>query len=233
MTEAITNWLQNTFTADPYWLTALISVIPMIEVRGAITLGINLGLNPWITWLLACVSALIVCPILLFFLVPVLKMLKKVKIFASLADGLEDLFLKKAEKIEAESHEGVTETAKNKIIMRKTVSIFLFVAIPLPLTGVWTGSAIAAFLDLKYKYSVPAIVLGNFVSGLIITLLNLVLGEHSPLIFLILLVFVIVSVISLITAVLVKQRKKEKKSAENFNEREEKEKALENKCLDK
>lgn len=212
MAEAITQWLEKTFTADPYWLTALISVIPTIEVRGAITLGINLGLNPWITWLLSCVSALVVCPILLFCLVPLLRLLKRVKFFAKFADAVENLFVKKAEKIETDSKEGNATDTENRINRRKALSIFLFVAIPLPLTGVWTGSAVAAFLNLKYKYSVPAIVIGNFTSGLIITLLNLVLGKYSSLIFLILIVFVAISVVSIIIALFVKNKNNKPKN---------------------
>lgn len=206
MMEAITQWLQNTCTANPYWLTAIVSVIPTIEVRGAITLGISLGLNPWITWLLACVSALIVCPILLLCLVPVLRLLKRIKIFEKFANAVENLFVKKAEKIEMESSDGKTDAA-SKINRRKALSIFLFVAIPLPLTGVWTGSAVAAFLNLDYKYSVPAIVIGNFTSGLIITLLNLVLGKYAPIIFLVLIIFVAISIVSLVIALFVKNKK--------------------------
>ena len=69
-TQAIVNWLQSVFH-NGYVTTALISIIPMIEVRGAITVGKALGMNPWIAYVLSCCSALIVCPILLLCLKPI------------------------------------------------------------------------------------------------------------------------------------------------------------------
>lgn len=208
MTEAILEWIRNTFTADPFWVTVLISIVPTIEVRGAITVAIGLGMSPALAWFVSCLSALIVCPVLLIFLKPILKCLKKIKILKTLADGIEDIFESKAKKIDEESGCGIKESS---IIWRKTLGVFLFVAIPLPLTGVWTGSAVAVFLDLKYRYSVPAIVIGNFVAGGLIMLLNIVLGKHSGLILIILMVFVIISFVSVCTAIIMKYKKKLKK----------------------
>lgn len=207
MIEKITAWLNGLFHGNPYITTSAISIVPMIEVRGAITVGIGMGLNPWVAWAISCVSALIVCPILLLCLRPLLRLLKKVRFFHNVAAGLEDMFRGKAKKIENDVSE---EKSNIKANWKKTLSVFLFVAIPLPLTGVWTGSAVAAFLDLDYKYSVPAIVVGNFVSGLLITLLNMVLGDYSPIILLVLMIFVIVSVVTACVAIAARYRKKEK-----------------------
>lgn len=101
---------------------------------------------------------------------------------------MEELFRGKAEKIE--------KTGTEKSVWKKAAGVFLFVAIPLPLTGVWTGSAVAAFVDLPAKYALPALILGNFTSGLIITLLNLFLGEYASLLLLILFLFILVSVLT-------------------------------------
>lgn len=224
-TQAIVNWLQSVFH-NGYVTTALISIVPMIEVRGAITVGKALGMNPWIAYVLSCCSALIICPILLLCLKPILRALKKTKAFKSLALAVEETFAKKAKKIEDNSEkEDVEKTDDEKTIARKKkfnkiLGIFLFVAIPLPMTGVWTGSAVAAFMDLEYRYSVPAIVLGNFVAGLIITVLNVVLGEYASLILLVLALFVAISLVALIVTFVVKYNKikKEKKNALKTNE---------------
>jgi uncharacterized membrane protein len=220
MTDAVILWLESTFTANPYWVTAIISVVPMIEVRGAITVGINLRLNPWIAWLLSCASSLIVCPVLLLFLKPILNLLKKIKFIDSFAVGLEEIFLSKAEKIRRDSEEGLLPREITRFKRRKALGVFLFVALPLPLTGVWTGSAVAAFLDLQYRYSVPAIVLGNLTSGLIITLLNLVLGDYSSLILIVLMAFVVISLVSLCVGVIIKRKKHLKAKASEQKERE-------------
>ena len=224
MTKIVLEWLQSTFTANPHWVTAIISIIPMIEVRGAITVGISLGLNEWVAWALASSSSIVVCPILLFFLKPILNLLKKVKIFKFLAQGMEDMFASRAKKLKSDSETGTV--SEKTILHRKIVGVFLFVAIPLPMTGVWTGSAVSAFLDLKYRYSVPAIIIGNFVSGLLIMLLNMILGEHATLILFILLIFVLISIISVCTAVILRYKKKQKATAgeiesENKTETEE------------
>ncbi len=223
-TQAIVNWLQSVFH-NVYVTTALISVVPMIEVRGAITVGKALGMNPWIAYVLSCCSALIVCPILLLCLKPILRALKKTKAFKSLALAVEETFAKKAKKIEDNSEkEDVEKTDDEKTVARKKkfnkiLGIFLFVAIPLPMTGVWTGSAVAAFLDLEYRYSVPAIVLGNFVAGLIITVLNILLGGYASLLLLVLALFVAISLVALIVTFVVKydKIKKEKKNASETN----------------
>ena len=75
-------------------------------------------------------------------------------------------------------------------------------------------------MDLEYRYSVPAIVLGNFVAGLIITVLNIVLGEYASLILLVLALFVAISLVALIVTFVVKYNKikKEKKNALRTNE---------------
>lgn len=220
-TAAIVNWLQSVFH-NGYWVTAVISVIPMIEVRGAITVGTNLGLDPWIAYVLSCCSALIVCPVLLLCLRPILRALKKTKLFKNIASAVEEMFASRAKKIEKNAEtEDITPSDDEKTVARKKkfhkiLGVFLFVAIPLPMTGVWTGSAVAAFLDLEYKYSVPAIVVGNFVAGLVITVLNIVLGKYSSLILLVLAAFVAVTIVVLIVTFVVKYRKlkKQKSSTE-------------------
>ena len=224
-TQSIVNWLQSVFQ-NSYVTTALISIVPMIEVRGAITVGKALGMNPWVAYVLSCCSALIVCPILLLCLKPILRALKRTKAFKSLASAVEETFVKKAKKIEdnaekedvEQSDDEVTKERKKRF--NKILGIFLFVAIPLPMTGVWTGSAVAAFVDLEYRYSVPAIVLGNFVAGLIITVLNILLGEYASLILLVLALFVAISLVALIVTFVIKYNKikKEKKNASKTNE---------------
>ncbi len=217
-TQIIVRWLQATFHNNEF-VTVVISIIPMIEVRGAITVATNLGMNPWIAYVLSCCSALLVCPILLLCLKPILRALKRTKAFKSIAVAVEEVFLSKAKKLEEDAEtDGVKETDDKSVKLgkkkfNKILGVFLFVAIPLPMTGVWTGSAVAAFLDLEYRYSVPAIVVGNFVAGLIITVLNIILGKYSALILLVLAVFVAITIVGLIVTFVVKYNKlkKEKK----------------------
>ena len=208
-TTSIVDWLNSVFH-NPNLTTTFISIILMNETRGAITVGINMGMNPWIAYVLSCLSALIVCPILLLLLKPILNGLKKTKWFKKLGNAVEMVFVEKAEKIENDIK---TEDKQSKVktYFKKMLGIYLFVALPLPLTGVWTGTAVAVFVDLKYRYSVPAIVIGNFTAGLIITLLNIFLAEYSVLILLVLGVFVFISLLSFIVGFIVKYKKQKAK----------------------
>ena len=214
-TQAIADWLQN-LVHNNFLVTALISIVPLVEVRGAITVGNSLGMNPWYAYLLSCCSALLVCPILLLFLKPILNALKKTKGFHTIAVTVEDTFRSRAKKIEdnAEkedvSEEDSESVKKSKKKFNKILGVFLFVALPLPMTGVWTGSAVAAFLDLEYRYSVPAIVVGNFVAGLIITVLNIVLGQYSTLILLVLAVLAAATIIAFIVIFVIRYRRMKK-----------------------
>ena len=218
LTTAIVNWLQSVFH-DGYWVTAVISVIPMIEVRGAITVGTNLGLDPWVAYALSCCSALVVCPILLLCLKPILRALKRTKVFKNLAQAVEEMFASRAKKIEDNAEKEDVKNADDdktkarKKKFNKILGVFLFVAIPIPMTGVWTGSAVAAFLDLEYRYSVPAIVVGNFVAGLIITVLNILLGKYSAVILLVLAACVAVTIVALVVTFIVKYQKLKKEKA--------------------
>lgn len=205
LTQLMIEWLQATFT-NTYLVTIITSMIPMIETRGAITVATSLGMNAWLAFVISCVSALVVCPLLVLCLRPILNLLKRTKLFKKIADAAELIFREKAEKIEKEAmEEGVRDTAiivselEKKRAFRTALGLYLFVAIPLPLTGVWTGSAIAAFIDIKYRYSFTAIILGNFTAGFIITLLNIFLKEYSVWILLVLALFMVVAIISLIT----------------------------------
>ncbi len=217
ITEAIVIWMQNNI-GSKYLATILLSVVPMIEVRGAITVGTGLGINPWLAFIISCCSALVVCPFLLLLLKPLLKALKNVKWFRSIACTVEDVFRGKAKKIDENAKELDSETMmltikqrNRKSTFNKCVGVFLFVAIPIPLTGVWTGSAVAAFLDLEYKYSIISIVIGNFVAGLIITVLNIILAQYASIILLVLGAFMVISVISLVITIVVKHHKNKKR----------------------
>ncbi len=216
--DAIIQGIQG-LISNKYLATILLSVVPMIEVRGAITVGTSLGMNPWLAFVLSCFSALIVCPILLFLLKPILRLLKRFKWFNHLAFVVEDFFKGKATKLDDESVDKIDNTLNDdqrskKVIINKAIGIFLFVAIPIPMTGVWTGSAVAAFLDLQYRYSVPAIVIGNFVAGLIITLLNIILAEYATIILLVLGIFMLISIGYIVTAIILKSKKMKKQQVE-------------------
>ncbi len=202
--------LQDLIQND-YVVTFIISMIPMIEVRGAIPVALKMGMNPWIAYFFSCVSALVICPILMFFLKPLLNALQRTKLFKNIAVAIEDSFKDKAKKIEDKADtKTIDEKKKKRNDLYKMLGIYVFVAIPLPMTGVWTGSAVAVFLNMSLKKSILPLVLGNFTAGLIIIAASLLLGENSYLVIVVLLAFMVISIIGLVATIMIKRRKKNK-----------------------
>ncbi len=134
----------------------IMSMIPVVELRGAIPVGMALGLSTYHSAILSFIGSMIPVPFILFGIRPVFDLLRKTKLFRGLVERLTAKSLNKGQRIQKFG----------------AFALCLFVAIPLPGTGVWSGSLIAALLDMRFKYSFPAILVGNLIAGLIIMLLS-------------------------------------------------------------
>ncbi len=136
----------------------VISALPIFELRGALPVAINLFHFPWhYALLLAIIGNLLPVPFILLFLDTVTRLLSKVHFF--------DQFLKWL--FEHTRQRG-------KIIERyERIGLTLFVAIPLPVTGAWTGSLAAVLFGLKFKHAFLSISIGVFIAGVIVTCLCL------------------------------------------------------------
>ena len=133
------------------------SLLPIIECRGAGPLGAGLGLPWWQTYLLAVAGNLLPVPFILLFIRAILNWMtkSKIKFINKFGHWLERKVEKHKGKIEKYSYWGVV----------------LFVAIPIPGTGAWTGSLIAAVLKLDFKKSLLAATLGVLLAGAIMTVI--------------------------------------------------------------
>ena len=149
--------------------TIIMSLVPLIELKGGIVFARGAGFGFLEALLLSYVGSTIVFFPIYFLLRPILNLLKKIKWFSSFASKVEGYFTDKAEDTlkerEKKNKRGMSAT------LLKQIGVFIFVAIPLPMTGIWTGTAIAVFLNLKFKEAVLPAVLGNLVAGLIISAL--------------------------------------------------------------
>lgn len=134
----------------------LTAMVPVIELRGAIPIGISLGLSPIHAAGLSFLGSMIPVPFILFMIRPIFDYLKQTRTFKKLIHRLTD-----------KSFNG-----SGKIQKYGVLGLLLFVSIPLPGTGVWSGSLAAALLDIRFKWAFPTIFLGNFIAGVIITLLS-------------------------------------------------------------
>ncbi len=167
MTEFFSNLIGN-----EYWATVVMSVFPLIELKGGIVYAQSAGIHWIISFILAYVGSTMVFIPIYFLLKPILALLKKIKWFNGFALKVEGYFQKKADKTLEEQQSKNKGTKSGEML--KMLGVFLFVAIPLPMTGVWTGTAIAVFLGLKFKNTILPVVLGNFVAGVLILLLSVI-----------------------------------------------------------
>lgn len=135
------------------FMTFLISMVPVIELRGAIPIGVAHGLNFWVAIAVSIVGNLVPVPFIIIFIRKIFAWLRtKSAWLNNLVTRLENRALKKSDTVRKYAFWG----------------LFLFVAIPLPGTGAWTGALIAAMLDMRVKDAFPAIALGVFTAGVIV-----------------------------------------------------------------
>ena len=142
-----------------YVLVFLISMVPLIELRGAIPYAIALDLPLLPSYILAIIGNMLPVPIIFFFARKVLMWGSNKKIIG----GFFRWCLKKGEKA------GQKLGADKKGLY---IALLLFVGIPLPGTGAWTGTLAASILDMDFKKSVLSVILGVLLAGIIMGLLS-------------------------------------------------------------
>lgn len=135
----------------------VISMVPVIELRGAIPVGLGLGVPFWPVFLAATVGNLIPVPILILFTRRVFDFLRRK------STHLEQ-FVSRLEKKAA---------SKEQLLKRyELLGLCILVAIPLPGTGAWTGSLVAAVFDIRLKNAFPAIALGVVIAGILVSIVS-------------------------------------------------------------
>lgn len=211
MADAVINFFRELLNNDILTIF-IISMLPIIELRGAIPVAIEMGLSWYTAFGYAFLGSIIVAPILLLILMPVLNAMKKIKIFRGLANAVESLFKSKAESVRKKANKADSKHTEDFI---KIIGVFLFVAIPLPLTGVWTGTAVAVFLGLGFWKSLLAVSIGNISSGLIMTGLSLLFKDNLNLFLTIFMIAVLILLVLNIIYLVVKSKLKKKKAEQN------------------
>lgn len=129
-----------------------ISMLPIIELRGAIPIGMAMGMSAIHAFITCYIGSIIPVPILLFSIRPVFKWLKQKDFFDRIIHRIVHRTLNKSYYVEKYGFWG----------------LLIFVAIPLPGTGVWSGTLAAVLLDIRFKVAFPAILIGNLIAGVLI-----------------------------------------------------------------
>ncbi len=137
--------------------TLFISMIPIIELRGGLPIGVASGLTLPEAYMAAVIGNLIPVPFIILFIRRIFLFIRKY------IPKLNDMI----DKLENKAH-----LKGRKVKKYQKLGLYIFVAIPLPGTGAWTGALVAAFLDIRLKDAILPIVLGVLTAGLIITMLT-------------------------------------------------------------
>ena len=140
----------TTTTGGKCLFTMLVSMIPIIELRGGLPFGVALGLPYYLAFPAAVIGNLIPTPFIIVYIRRIFELTRK---YLPSLNGLVDRLEKKAH-------------LKGRKVQRfQYIGLWLFVSIPLPGTGAWTGSLAAAFLGMRLKKAMPAVVLGVLTAG--------------------------------------------------------------------
>ena len=138
-------------------MTALVAMVPVIELRGAIPAGIASGLPPAAAGIAAIVGNLLPAPIIILLGRRIANWLRDTQFFGPRIAWLE-----------RRAH------LKGRLVRKyRLLGLVILVGIPLPGTGAWTGSLVASTLDIRIRHALPAIFLGLVIAGVITTMLTM------------------------------------------------------------
>lgn len=174
------------------WQVFILSMFPVTELRASIPIGIAFGLSPFKTWIVAILGNFVPAIPLLLFLKPTIEILRKVPLGGKLID-----------KIFAR-----TRAKSDKVQKYGVLGLALFVAIPAPGTGLWTGTLLAFLFGIKVVPTVLALILGLLISGTLVTLASVGLLELSRLLSWQMFLLVLALLIAFVTIYWKKYKKK-------------------------
>jgi uncharacterized membrane protein len=130
-------------------ITACVAMVPLIELRGAIPIGVSAGLAPWAAYVAAVAGNLIPVPVIMLLVRRVFDWLRRGRWWGP-----------KIVALEARAH------LKGRLVRKyRLAGLVLLVAVPLPGTGAWMGALVASLLNIRMRAALPAILLGLLLAG--------------------------------------------------------------------
>lgn len=162
LANKLVNWLLGVFggmlasATGKYIFVFLLSLLPILELRGGLVAASLLDLPPLYAFLVCLFANILIIPFVLFLMEAILNLLSKIKFLKKIIDWWKNKALSKKDTIEKYGYFG----------------IFLFVAVPLPGSGAWTGCLIAMLLGLDKKKSFIAALLGVLLAGIVMMIFS-------------------------------------------------------------
>ncbi len=157
MVESLVNFFINAFSGlNKNLVIFIISMIPILELRGGLIAATLLKLKLLPSFIICFMGNIIPVPFILYFITPLFDKLKKTKYLSKFVNKIE----KKA------------NSKKESIEKREFIGLLLFVGIPLPGTGAWTGTLIASMINMNKKKAIIATILGIILAGIIMSIFS-------------------------------------------------------------
>ena len=128
-------------------------MLPVVELRGAIPIAAAADIDRHVAYILCVIGNMLPVPFILLFIRRLLKWMKTKKYLSKFAGWIEEHAMKRS----------------SRIGQFEVLGLILFVAIPLPGTGAWTGAIIAALLDIRMKTALPALLVGVLIAGVLVS----------------------------------------------------------------
>ena len=156
--EVLVQWFSNHLSQfiSPEGAVFIISMIPILELRGGLLAASLLKISAAKALPICIVGNIIPIPFILLFIRKIFKVMKKTKLFHGLIVRLENRAMRKSDQVKKYEFWGLV----------------LFVGIPLPGTGAWTGSLIAALLGIRFRKAFPAVVVGVCLAAFIMSVIS-------------------------------------------------------------
>lgn len=158
MSETIAEYLVDALGGriSSEMIAFIVSMLPILELRGGLIAAKLMGIEFFKAFTICYIGNLLPIPFILLFIRKIFNLLKKIPAIEKIINKLEARSLRKADNVRK----------------YRLIGLLIFVGIPLPGTGAWTGALIADLLDIRIKHSFPVIAAGVFIAGVIISILS-------------------------------------------------------------
>lgn len=196
------------FGSNSVLATIFVAMLPLVELKGAIPLGVSslwgaAALNTWQAFAWALLGSSLVVPIIALLFRPIYAWLKTKKFFKVIVDFIVGDVAKRSEKMNAEAE---SQSVRRRLWL-KIIAILLFVAFPVPGTGVWTGTCFAVLLGLNFWVTCVTVIVGNTICGVIVAFVCQVFPQITDILLVVFLVLIVLVVVAKVILHVLKKRR--------------------------
>ena len=233
---SIQTFFSTLFAGNSFFATIIISIIPVVELKGAIPFGMSIqfwgenALSNFAAFGASVIGLSLLTLVLAAAYRPLINFLKRTKLLKKLGEKIDSRIQQKKQKVDKKIELSAQDSqiqlptqqqkndanSQNKVVatsgrekFAKILSVFLFVALPLPLTGVWTGTCLAVALNLNYFETCLTVIVANAIAGLLILLISSLFGSSTHILLYILFVTILLSMFFVLFKNIIKKRRVE------------------------